>query len=100
MISFDTGDSREICYANETISATFRYEDYNQWLVLLSFSATFHAGFLLLLHSCAVKFGKYKKDCEEEAIVQDESPTEATLKPVEVFHRRLGRFLSLVNIKL
>lgn len=98
MSDFGTDDSL-ICYANETIPEIFKYDNYDCLFVFLEFSTLFHA-FLLLFLFLYFKLRKQKKRVNQNTHVQDETSTETTTPEVRVSYPRLGRFLSLVTIKV
>lgn len=101
MIDFDDHVSTtKICYANETIFELFNYDKYDHFIILLEFSTVFHAFFVLFLLLCAVKLKKQKRRVNDASVSREEPVTETTHPEFQQNYPRLGRFLSLVNMKM
>lgn len=100
MTDFGTDDSTEICYRNDTMHQTNNYESYGNLMIILEFSAFFHAFFFSLLIICIVKSRKQAESTNKGDNVKDHTLTETVSPEVQVSYPKLGRFLSLVAIKL
>lgn len=100
MTDFESVDSSRVCYANQTHFITYRFKNYENLATLLEFSALINAIFILFLLLCVVKLRKQKNCVTEENSIPDEPSTESTKPEVRESYPRLGRFLSLITIKL
>lgn len=100
MTDFDPDASTEICYPNDTTHQTISYESYENLMIIFEFSALFHAFFFSLLIVCVVKLRKQAESTNEGDNINDQALTETVIQEVQVSYPKLGRFLSLVAIKL
>lgn len=99
MTDFERDESRKFCYANDTVFKTTTYDKLQHLIIIFESSALFHAIFLSFLIICVIRFRK-QKNTEDSDIKDNFSAETANIKEVQVSYRKLGRFLSLVTIKL